>query len=53
MVQGMAKRNVNNESKRIEKTEAKLISEAMRNFDKSISRYPSTDKIRGTKNHVP
>ena len=35
------------------KTEAKLIREAMRNLDKSTSKYPLTGKIRGTKNHVP
>ena len=47
------KENVEDESKRILKTAAKLIREAMRNFDHSTSTYPSTDDIRDTENHVP
>ena len=44
---------MNDESKRIMKTAAKLVRETIRNFDHSISTYPSTDDIRDTKNHVP
>ena len=44
---------MNNENKRIVKTAAKLIREAIRNFDHSISIYPSTDDVRDTINHVP
>ena len=53
MVQETAGENVNDESKRIVKTAAKLIREAIRNFDHSTSTYPSTDNIRYIKNHVP
>ena len=47
------KENVNDESKRISKTAAKLIRKAIRNFDLSTSTYPSTDDILDTKDHVP
>ena len=47
------KENVNDESKRIAKTTAKLIREAIRNFNHPTSTYPSTDDIRDTKNYVP
>ena len=46
------KGNMNNESKQIVKTAAKLLREVIRNFDHSTSTYPSTDDIRDTKNHV-
>ena len=44
---------MNDESKRIVKTAAKLIRKAIRNFDHSTSTYPLTDDIGDTKNHVP
>ena len=44
---------MNDESKRIAKTTAKLIREAIRNFNHPTSTYPSTDDIRDTKNYVP
>ena len=53
MVQETAGENVNDESKRIVKTAAKLIREAIRNFDHLTRTYPSTDNIRYIKNHVP
>ena len=42
------KENVNDESKRTVKTAAKIIREAIRNFDHSTSTYPSIDDIRDT-----
>ena len=47
------KENVNDESKKIVKTAAKLIREAIRNFDHSTSTCPTTDDIGDTKDHVP
>ena len=47
------KENVNDESKQIVKNAAKLLREAIRNFEHSTSTYPSTEYICDTKNHVP
>ena len=44
---------MNDESKQMKKTSAKLIMEAIRNFGHSTSTYPSTDDIPDNKNHVP
>ena len=44
---------MNDESKQIVKTAAKLIREAIRNFDHSTSTCPTTDDIGDTKDHVP
>ena len=43
---------MNDESKRIVKNAAKLLREAIRNFDHSTSTYPLTEDICNTKNHV-
>ena len=51
--QEQRKENLNDESKRIVNTAAKLLRKSIRNFDHSTNTYPSTDDIRNTENHVP